>query len=233
MHVVEAELVRNHELSQVADDLRGWSNLDDVAEEIIGGLVGLLGLSPLSTKTQLRSLEHHIGQLTTWNFVLVNLWVWTGKTGLERRVQQTKLGPVSVDGTNVMNVQSWVETTTLKRCKNSTNAWLGSHTRQAVSGSVNNISASISTGNHGSNTSTSRVVGVYVNRKIWVLLTNSTNEQGSSSWLENTSHVLDTKDVDIKCDELLDQGKVVLQVVLLLWVLIKGSVNVTVLFYYK
>jgi hypothetical protein len=82
-------------LGQVAYHFRSGCDLDDIAKEIIGLLVGLLGLRPLRTETLLRGLEDQVGQLATRNLVLIDFGVGSGKTGLEGRVNQTDLGPVA------------------------------------------------------------------------------------------------------------------------------------------
>jgi len=51
--------------------------------------------------------------------------------------------------------------------------------------------------------------------KIRVLLSNGSNQKCRGVGLEHTSHVLDTQDIDVKSDKLVDEVKVVLQVVLL------------------
>jgi hypothetical protein len=54
-----------------------------------------------------------------------------------------------------------------------------------------------------------------MNGKIGVLLSNGSNQKCRRAGLENTSHVLDTQDINVKSDKLVDEVKVVLQVVLL------------------
>lgn len=58
-----------------------------------------------------------------------------------------------------------------------------------------------------------------VDGKVRVPLTDGTNEKGSSVRLKNTGHILDTEDVDVELDELVDKIEVVLEVVLFLGVL--------------
>lgn len=217
-NVLRRELVRDHELSQITNDLGGWRNLDDIAEEVVGFGVSLLGLSPLLTKTQLRSLEQKVGELSTWNFVDVDLWIWTSETGLEARVLKAELLPVRVDGSDVVDVESWVVLGTFQRGQKGTNGWLRGHTRHGVGGSVNGISTSGSASSHGSNTSTSRVVGMNVDWQVWVLLADSANQESGSSWLEDTGHILDTENVNAQSNNLIGKIQVVLKVVLLLWV---------------
>lgn len=216
--VVVGKLVRDHELGEISDDLGGRGNLDDIAKEVVGLGVSLLGLGPLGAEAELRGLEDEVGQLTTWDLVDVNLGVGTSKASLEARVLEAELLPVLVDGANVLDVEASLVVGALQRGHERTNAGLRSHAGQAVSCSIDSISASSSAGSHGGNTSTSRVVGVDVDRKVGVLLADAANEEGSSLGLENTSHILDTKDVDAELNNLVDEREVVLQVVLLLGV---------------
>lgn len=181
-------------------------------------LIGLLGLKPLRSKTKLRSLEHHVGQLTTRNLVLVNLGIGAGKMGLEGRVEQAELGPVDVESSDELGIQTRVKISTLKRGNDGVDAGLRGHARQAVSGSIDSISTSLGASNHGGHTGTGRVVGVDVDGKIGVLLADRADQEGSGVGLENTSHILDTQDVDVELDELLNKIEVVLEVVLLVGV---------------
>ena len=217
-HIVVGELVGNHELGQVTDNLGGRCDLDDVTEQVVGLLVRLLGLCPLLTETLLRGLEDKVGELTTGNLVLVDLGVGAGKTSLEWRVCETELSPVCVQSADSMGIETRVEVGALKRSEDSTNAGLRSHTRHAVNSSIDSVGASLSTGNHGGHTSTSGVVGVDVDGEIRVLLTDGTNEEAGSARLQNTSHILYTQHVNAHVDQLLNNVEVVLEVVLLLGV---------------
>src|ERR1700753_3273542 len=57
-----------------------------------------------------------------------------------------------------------------------------------------------------------------MNRHLWVLLAQSSNKFCSGSWFENTSHVLETKNMSSHVDDLVSQLHVIFEVVLLLWV---------------
>lgn len=212
------ELVGDHELGKIADGLGNWSNLDHVTKYVVGLLVSLLGLRPLCSKAKLLGLEHHVGELATWDLVLVHLWIWASEVSLEWRVEETELRPVRVNGTDVVDVQAGLVVAALERRKHGANAGLGGHSRQAVSGSVDNIGSCGGAGGHGSDTSTGGVVSVDVDGEIGVLLADSANQESRSPGLEDTSHVLDAKNVDLQVDELVNNAEVVLQVVLLLWV---------------
>jgi hypothetical protein len=125
-------------LGQITNDLRSWSDLDDIAEEIVGLLVGLLGLCPLCAKSLLRSLEDQVGELATRNLVLVDFRVGSGEAGLEGRVNQTDLSPIAdellmgfkeedlenhlpVNCTEVLGVETSLELAALKGCRDCPN----------------------------------------------------------------------------------------------------------------
>jgi hypothetical protein len=58
-------------------------------------------------------------------------------------------------------------------------------------------------------------MGMDVNGKIGVFLSNRTDQQCRGMGLQYTSHVLDTQDINVKSDKLVNETKVVLEVVLL------------------
>lgn len=147
--------------------------------------------------------------------MLVDLGVGTGKVSLEGRVEKAELRPVGVESADLVGVQTGLETGALERGHDGIDAGLRGHARQTVSGGVNGIGTSLGAGNHGGNTGTGRVVRVDVDGKIGVSLTDGANEESGSMGLENTSHVLDSKNVDIKLNQLVDEVEVVLKVVLL------------------
>ena len=74
------------------------------------------------------------------------------------------MGPVSVDSSNMVDVQSRVKICAFQRSKNSADTWLGCHARHAVRSSIDSISAGIGAGYHRGNTSPSRVVSVDMDR---------------------------------------------------------------------
>lgn len=100
-----------------------------------------------------------------------------------------------------------------------------------VDGNVHHIGTSHSTSDHAGSGNTGSVVGVNMDWKVRVLLSDGSNEpeirmsrctklserellQGSSLWLQETRHVLDAKNVNALGDELLDEIQVVLESVL-------------------
>lgn len=114
LDILSGKLVRDHELGKITHNLGGRGDLDNITKQVVGMLVGLLGLEPLGAQTKLRSLEHHVGELTTRDLVLVNLRVGSGKVGLERRVEQTKLRPVGVESANLAGVQARLQASALE-----------------------------------------------------------------------------------------------------------------------
>lgn len=67
-----------------------------------------LDLLPLRSKTELRCLEDQVRQLTAWNLMLVDFGVRSSQVSFERRVEQTKLCPIPVNCSNVINIQTRV-----------------------------------------------------------------------------------------------------------------------------
>lgn len=152
--IVGGEFVGNHELGQITDNLGCRGDLDNVAEQVVGLLVCLLGCGPLGSEAELMGLEDQVGQLTTWNLVLVDLWIGASEASLEWRVEETELGPVGIDGSDVANVEVGVLLGALEGSNDGTNAGLGGHSRQAVSRSINRVGTSLGTRHHGGHTGT-------------------------------------------------------------------------------
>jgi len=73
LDALEVELILHHELCKVTDDFRCWGDLDNVTKQIIGLLVGLLRLCPLSAKTKLGGLEDEIRELSSWYLMFINI----------------------------------------------------------------------------------------------------------------------------------------------------------------
>ncbi|CRK33375.1 hypothetical protein BN1723_014728, partial [Verticillium longisporum] len=219
LDILGREFVRDHELCKITYNLGGGCDLDDVAEKVVGVLIGLLSLGPLGAEAKLLGLEHHVGELTTGDLVLVHLGIGASKVGLEGGVQETKLRPVGVKGANVGRVQARVQVATLKGGEDGVDARLRGHARQTVGGGINSIGTSLGASDHRGDTGTGRVVGVDVDGKVRVFLTDGTDKQSSRMGLENSSHILDAEDMNVKGNELVNKIKVVLQVVLLVGVL--------------
>ena len=51
-NILSAELVGNHELRKIADDLGGWCDFDDVPAKLVGIDVASLDLGPLLAKAK-------------------------------------------------------------------------------------------------------------------------------------------------------------------------------------
>lgn len=63
-YVLLREIVGNHELSEITDDLGRRGDFDDVSTESVGFNVLFLDIDPLGTESELRSLELQIGVLS-------------------------------------------------------------------------------------------------------------------------------------------------------------------------
>lgn len=213
--IVGGQLVGDHELSKITNDLGGWSDLDDITEEVVGLLVRLLGRRPLGSETKLVGLEDEVGELATGDLVLVDLGVGASEASLKRRVEHTELRPVRVDGADVADVELGILVGALERSEDGTNAGLRGHARQAVSGSVDGIGASFGASSHGGDAGTGRVVGVDVDGQVGMALANGTDKNGGGPRLQHTSHILDTENVRANLDDLVNEAEVVVEVVLL------------------
>ncbi|KAH3685055.1 hypothetical protein WICPIJ_003992 [Wickerhamomyces pijperi] len=187
----------NHELGQITNNLGSWSDLNQITKQQVGFA--------------------QIGQLTTWDFMLVNFRVWTLQVGFEARVQQSHLGPVGVHLSNVVDIDTGLDIGAVQRGQKSRDRRLRGQTGQRVGGDIDNIGTGFSTGSHRGNTGTSGVMGVDVDWQVWVLGSDGTDQQLGGLWLQSTSHVLDTQDVGTSLDDLLGDVQVVVQVVLLAW----------------
>jgi GTPase len=120
--------------------------------------------------------------------VLVYFRVRSGKTSLEGRVEETKLGPVCVQVTDHVRVQASIKVGTLQGGEDGAQTGLGCHTGHAVDGGINSVRTSLSASNHGCNTGSSRVVSMYVDGQVGVLLADGADQETGSTGLEYTSH---------------------------------------------
>ena len=216
--VLLAQLVGDHELREVADDLGRGRDLDDVAEQVVGLLVGLLGRGPLGAEPQLRGLEDEVGELAPRDLVLVDLRVRAGEPRLEGRVQQAQLRPVGVEGADVVPVVARVVWRVLERGQQRAHRRLRRHARQAVGGRVDGVGARLGAGHVGGDAGAGRVVAVHVDGQVRVLLADAADELRRRVGLEHAGHVLDAEHVDAEAHDLVHQLEVVLEVVLLLGV---------------
>lgn len=141
-----------------------------------------------------------------------------------------------------MRVKTRVQVSALEGCHKGTNAGLRGHAGQTVGGSIDGIRTRLRTSDHGRDSGTSRIVSVYMDGEIRVLLPDGSDEDGSSSWFEHSRHcdiitsVLDsfvhhvwehptvfhTEHVSAHCHDLIYHVHVVLEVVLLVRVLLGG-----------
>lgn len=83
-----------------------------------------------------------------------------------------------------------------------------------IDGDVDDVSSSKSASDHARGRNSGRVMAVNVNGQIRVGFTDGADKQLGSLGLEDSSHVLDTQDVNAALDELIDEVKVVLERVL-------------------
>ena len=84
------EVVLHHELGEIADDLRGRGDLDEVAEESVGGTVGALDRLPALEQPEGLGLEPQVGVLAAGDLVLVEIRRVAGQAGLEGGVEAAR-----------------------------------------------------------------------------------------------------------------------------------------------
>ena len=212
--VLLGELVLDHEVGEVADDLGGRSDLDDVTAELVGLLVGLLDLRPLAGETELVGLVHEVGVLTAGHLVGVDIGGAALLAALEGGVDVSDVGPVVVDEVELLLVDVGVERGTLEGGDDGAHGRLGGHAGHGVDGDVDDIGAGLTAGNHGGNTGTGGVVGVDVDGEVGILLADGADEESGGLGGEEASHILDVEDVDAEVDELTDGLEVVVDGVL-------------------
>ena len=214
-NVVVAEFVRHHELCQVADDLGCRRDLDDVAEQLVGLLVRFLCLGPALAEPQLGGLEDEVRQLATRDLVLVHLGVGPGEARLEGRVEQAQLGPVRVERSDLLAVQTGVVRPALERGEDGADAGLRRHAGHAVGCRVDGVGAGHGAGHHRGHAGAGRVVRVHVDGEVWVLLADGTDELRRRRRFQDAGHVLDAQHVGSHLDDPVDETHVVGQVVFL------------------
>lgn len=213
-NLLSGEVVLDDELGKVTDNLGGRRHLDDVSEEVVGGGVSLLDGGPLASKTELLGLVHQVGVLATRHLMEVDIGGTRHLTRLEGSIDSTNGLPVLIDRNDFFNVDTGVKLSALEGVDDGTHGRLRGSSRHGIGGTVNSICSSVSTLKHGGDSSTGSVVGVDVNGEVRELLADGTNKDLSSLGLEETSHILNGKNVDALIHKLADKVQVVLKVVL-------------------
>jgi len=126
---VLVELVLDHELGEVADDLGAGCNLGRVTEEQIGLGVGLLDLRPLVSEPEAEGLEVQVGVLPAWNLVGVHVGgAALHRCGaLEGGVEPASLLPVVAELGHTLEAYARVQFGALKGGHDGTHGRLGGH----------------------------------------------------------------------------------------------------------
>jgi hypothetical protein len=88
-YVLFGEIVGNHELGEITDDLGGRSDFDDISTESVRFNILLLDIDPLGTESKLGSLELQVGVLTTIS--QAHLGILTLRASRGQRHQSRKL----------------------------------------------------------------------------------------------------------------------------------------------
>lgn len=182
--------------------------------ELVGLNVLLLDVQPLGTQTKLGGLELQVGVLTTGHLVVKDTRVGSADVGLEALVELPDLSPVLVERLDVLVRDTSTQTGLLESTADGTHGRLRGETGKVIDGDVNNIGTGGGTSDHARSSDTSSVVRVNMDRKFGMGLSNSTDKQSSSLGLEETGHILDTKNVDTFLDERVGELEVVLKGVL-------------------
>ena len=208
------QVVLDHKLREVTDNLGGRSDLDDVAKDPVSCGVGSLDLGPLLPETQRESLELQVGVLASGHLVTVDL----GGAGLESlalegRVELTDTLPVETELVDGLGVDACVVLGALQVVHDCAHRRLGGKAGHAVDAGVDDVGASVCAGKLRGDSGAGCVVGVDVDGGVRELGAEGRHQKGGRLGLHQTRHVLDGKRVDAMLDHLLSQSEVVVQVV--------------------
>ncbi|KAH3659409.1 hypothetical protein OGATHE_006293 [Ogataea polymorpha] len=137
-------------------------------------------------------------------------------SSLEARVQQSHLGPISINLPGILLGNAGVDLV-VQGSNERAHGRLRCQARHRVDSTINNVRTSKSTSNIGNHTGTGRVVGVDVDRNRRILLSDTADQQLCRGRLQSTGHVLDTKQMGAHLHNLVDGLQVVLEIVFLAW----------------
>src|SRR5271170_2590063 len=84
-----------------------------------------------------------------------------------------------------------------------------------VRANIDGICSSDSASNHGSDTRSRRIMGMYMNRQIGILLPDRSNQQCCRTRFHNSRHILNPKNMNPRRNNLLHQAHIILQIILL------------------
>ena len=211
---VLGELVLDDELGEVPDHLAGWGDLDNVPENLVSHPVGALNLLPLLHQTILHGLELQVRVLAARHLVLVDLGAPRPHATLKLAVLRANLLPVRRKPQNPLRIEARVQVGALEGVQQGAHAGLGSHAAHAVAGAIHHVGPGLRGGDHARDSHARRVVGVHVDGHVRELPPERGDQHLRGRRLEQTGHVLNSKDVDPSVHELPSEVEVVVQVVL-------------------
>src|SRR5271170_89743 len=85
-----------------------------------------------------------------------------------------------------------------------------------VRANIDGIRSSNSASNHGSDTRSRRIMGMYMNGQIRILLPDRSDQQGCRTRFHNSRHILNPKNMDPRRNNFIHQFHIILQIILLL-----------------
>ena len=175
----------------------------------------MLDLAPLRAEAELLRLEHEVCVLATRHLVVKHGRVGCLDILLKALVQLAHFRPVQIQTLNTVVRNASTELHLLKRAHNGTHGWLRGQTRHAVDGSINDIGTRLGTGQHTSDSNTSRIVGVNVDRQVRILGADGAHEQSCRLRLKQASHILNAKYMQVtRSHKLIHKPHVVVERVL-------------------
>ena len=194
-HVLRRQPLRHHHQRHVADDLGGGRHLDDVAEQVVGGAVGLA--PPRASASRGPSgagLLLEVGELAARHLVQIDL----RGAGLEVALEGGVLGahglPVEADLPDRLGVEAGVALGVAQRLDDRAEAGLRGHAGHGVHGGVDGVDARLDGGEHAGAGDAGGVVGVQVDRQADLFL-QRLDQHARGRGLEQPGHVLDAEDV--------------------------------------
>ena len=100
---------------------------------------------------------------------------------LEAAIELSDLCPVQIQSLNIIISDTSAKVSLLERGAYSTHGWLRSQTRHTVDGNVDNVRSRRRCSKHTRSCNAGGVMRVYVDRKVWILLPDRTDESRGQS----------------------------------------------------
>ena len=200
--ILVLDVVRHHELREIARDFRGRSHFDDVTERQIRLGISLLHFRPLLREPELPGLEHQVCVLPPWHLMRVDFARAALLTAFERSVNRTRLSPIIIDRREVCWVEPSVEIGAMQRVHDGAEGGLRRGPAHRIRREVHRIRTRFVACDHRSSTEPRRVMRVDMDWEVGELGAQRTDELRRTAWFEKPSHVFDAEDVDPQVIEL-------------------------------